>query len=76
LICHYETADEQRDRDQAEAEANAFPIDMRRDFRLTGNLCLMPDNRPVAADTPFYDPLTPTDRPQDVFADGPGEIRE
>jgi hypothetical protein len=31
----------------------------------------MPDRRLVAADTPLYDPVTLTDKPQDVFADWP-----
>jgi choline-sulfatase len=66
-------ADEQRKRDQAEGETNALPTDLQRDPSYSvGNLYLMSDNRLVAADTPLYDPVTLTDRPQDVFADWPG----
>ena len=66
-------ADEQRNRDQAEGETNALPADFQRDPSYSvGHLYLMSDNRLVAADTPLYDPVTLTDRPQDVFADWPG----
>lgn len=34
----------------------------------------MPDQRLVAAETPLYDPVTLTDKPQDVFVDWPGNV--
>lgn len=70
---NFTKADEQWQRDQALALANALPSDWIPDQPyLMGNLYLMPDNRLVAADTPLYEPKTLTDRPQDVFADWPG----
>ncbi len=68
----FQLADEQRARDQAEAEANALPAELQRvPPGVNGNLYLMPDQRLVAADTPLYDPVTLTNKPQEVFADWP-----
>lgn len=70
----FAAADEQQARDQAEAEANALPVELQRLPRsVSGNLYLMSDQRLVAAETPLYDPVTLTDKPQDVFADWPGK---
>lgn len=69
----FELADEQRARDEAETVANALPAAMwNLPLGVDGNLYLMPDQRLVAADTPLYDPVTLTDKPQEFFADWPG----
>ena len=74
----FSTADEQKERDQAETEANALPDFMHPgELYIKGNLSmgnfyLLPDNRLVAADTPLYNPVMLTDKPQDVFSDWPG----
>jgi choline-sulfatase len=68
----FAAADEQHAHDQAEAKANALPAELQRITPgVNGNFYLMPDRRLVAADTPLYDPVTLTDKPQDVFADWP-----
>jgi arylsulfatase A-like enzyme len=69
----FELADEQWGRDQAEAKANVLPVDLQRaQPYLMGNLYLMADHRLVTADTPLYNPVTLTDKPQAVFVDWPG----